>query len=160
MEIVMLFPKRLPIFEDSSRSDDDCWLAKAGDEALKYIRGFRWVSEITSAVLEFGVPGIIAVSDFEIESPFPDVDTQLWVVTGDVPAAYFVKDDAPDVSSALTVYCELMENWCNHVLCGSDLKDVFPVSAIPSMGNAHDLKRRISFVRDKVIPSIPNLSGS
>lgn len=82
------------------------------------------------------------------------MDEQLWVVVGDLPSAYLVTDVSPDAIAALGVYCELMEDWANAVLQETPLNEVFPVSARPTVENAHALLTRVKCLRDGIIPML------
>ena len=84
--------------------------------------------------------------------PAGGVDDELWVVSGDLPPAYFVTDDAPTPAEALSTYCDLMEDWVEAVLEDGDLDEAFPVEAEPTAENAASLRRRLDFIRQHLIP--------
>jgi len=107
--------------------------------------------------LAFGVGGIIglflvrfarAVAGFE--------DQELWVVVGDLPAAYFVTEDARTAPEALEVYCELMEDWAERVLSGGEVSDCFPIAAEPTDEHARMLLSRLEYVRQEFVPIAGN----
>jgi len=79
------------------------------------------------------------------------VDTELWVVVGDLPPAYFITDDAETAPEALDTYCGLMEEWSDQVIAGGDLTHCYPVNAEPTLEHAQMLKSRVEFIRDKLI---------
>lgn len=81
------------------------------------------------------------------------VDNCLWVVCGDLPSAYLVTDAARTAVDALKVYCDLMDAWVAAVRRGEGLNEVFPIAAEPNEGNANLLERRISLLRQEIIPT-------
>jgi hypothetical protein len=123
------------------------------EEAREYLASFPWCRGITRSYVGFAVGGVVAVFLFEIVAE-PEVDSALWVVTGDLPSAYFVTDDAPTPCDALRVYCSLVDEWIDAVTSRAPLTDVFPVAAEPSEENAHLLRKRVGFIRNEIIPSL------
>ena len=76
------------------------------------------------------------------------------MVVGDTPSAYLVTDEAPDPASARRAYCDLMEEWASAVSAGKPLKGIYPVAAAPTKDNAEMLNRRMTYIRDHLIPQI------
>lgn len=121
------------------------------DDALDYIDAFSWSEPVEQAYLAFGVGGIFALFLFVFERPVKGIDETLWVVTGDLPSAYFITDEAPAVEDAIDTYCELMEDWADAVERNDmDIK-VFPVMAERTLANAEALRRRIVFLRQNFL---------
>lgn len=155
LEIEMItFPIELPAFIGPDNDPDDVWIISSGNESYDYMDSFSWVKKIISASMDFGVAGIITVSDFVILPERSNIDNDLWVISGDIPSAYLVRDDAKDVRGAVTIYCEMMESWANQVLLGGDLSNYFPVLAENSKDNALNLISRIEFIRSDIISSL------
>jgi hypothetical protein len=128
-------------------------LQPMAEEALSYIRGFKWCPPIKGLYLAYGVGGVLALFLVEFERPIgngPDKD--LWIVVGDLPPAYFVTEGAPDPLEALDTYCFLMEDWADAVLKKRNLSQFYPVQAEPTADNARMLKGRMEFIREKLIP--------
>ena len=96
--------------------------------------------------------GVVAVFLFRID-PAPPAEEWLWVVTGDLPSAYLVTDEAQTPAAALEGYCALMEDWATAVRSGAPLEDVFPVAAEATKENADSVVKRVNFVRNEVIPA-------
>jgi hypothetical protein len=72
--------------------------------ARTYVQSFDWCDEVRECYVgDIAVPGVIAVLLFRIASSHDAVDEWLWVVTGDLPPAYLVTDDAPTPAAALAV---------------------------------------------------------
>ena len=120
--------------------------------AETYLRSFKWCPPVVERFLGYGVGGVIAVFLFKLAEKINGTDDFLWVVEGDVPSAYLVTDNAPDPTSVLEIYCEMMEEWANAVLNGSPLDVVFPVGAPATRDNANMLLSRTRFIREKLIP--------
>jgi hypothetical protein len=76
----------------------------------------------------------------------------LWVVTGDLPPAYFVTDSAINPKEALEVYCELMEDWVKAVENDTSLDDVYPIAVPATQEYADLLNKRIKFIKEEIIP--------
>lgn len=139
--------------EDMAGEDDEetAQLRKSLEEARSYIRNHQWCHAIKRELLGLGVGGVVSVFLFELMCA-PGVDDVLWVVSGDLPAAYLVTDAAPTPAAALEVYCGLMEDWIKTVQQEGDMSRAFPVLVDPTRENAEQLEKRISFLRREVIP--------
>ena len=136
-------------------SEEDTALLRAMYErAVQYITSFSWSPPINTVRFAFGVGGVVALFLVEFNQPISGNDDKLWVVVGDVPSAYFVVDDAYDAASALRIYCELMSAWADAVSRGHSTGDVFPVDAAPTKANADQLRVRIAFIEDDIIPGL------
>lgn len=120
--------------------------------AEAYLTSHKWCPAIVERFFAFGVGGVIALFLFRLSEKIHGTDDLLWVVDGDVPAAYLVTDKAPDAGAALAIYVELMEEWANAVLSGSSLESVFPVDAAPTPEHANMLLSRTQYIRDRLIP--------
>lgn len=93
----------------------------------------------------------MAVCLFEIEPSGPDVDSWLWTVTGDLPRAYLVTDDAPNPDGALRGYVTEMRRWVAAAGSGGDLVDVIPVNVEPTEQWADELAWRLDFIEREVL---------
>lgn len=130
-------------------------LAVLRDTAQRFLQGFRWAPPIAELILAFGVAPIAALFLARFEHSIGGEvsgDTEVWVMVGDLPPAYFVVDESPSPAEALEVYCELMEDWVHKVIAGTDLSASYPVSVEPTVEHAQLLRGRIEFIRDKLIP--------
>jgi len=81
------------------------------------------------------------------------VDRWLWVMTGDLPSAYFVVDRGRTAREAIECYCELMADWVAAVREGRSRRGVFPVAAKPTIEHADMLASRIEFLRANLVDS-------
>ena len=141
----------LPI--DSAEGDDaeDTKLLRSmGEAAKKYLGAMPWCRRIREAYFGDGVGGVVAVFLFRIE-PTSNADEWVWVVTGDLPDAYFVIDRSPTAYDALETYCELMSDWVDAVRSGASLQDVFPVDAPATQEAADALESRVEFLRTEIL---------
>jgi hypothetical protein len=130
-------------------------LASLRHEAEQFLRGLRWTPPIAELTLAFGVAPIAALYLARFERGVEgegNCDTEVWVMVGDLPPAYFVVDECPRPVDALEVYCELMEDWADNVTAGADLSASYPVTVEPTIEHAHMLKGRIEFIREELIP--------
>jgi len=141
--------ERLP---EGLRPDDEVDnIGAAMREAEAWLRGFKWCQDIKRAFWGFGFPPKVAVCLFEIEPSGPDVDSWLWTVTGDLPPAYLVTDDAPNPDGALREYVAEMRRWISAVRSGDDLVGVIPVNAEPTEQWASELASRLDFIEREVL---------
>jgi hypothetical protein len=137
-------------------SPEDTLLLKAmAAEARIYISSFGWCPSIKDVLLAYGVGEIIAIFLFRFSRTIAERDDELWVIVGDVPSAYLVTDGLAGPKAALAAYCELMNEWVNAVLAKGEMSRVFPIETQPTKENAHALKTRLDFLRERVLPSVP-----
>ena len=64
--------------------------------AISWLSSCSWCTDIVSIDFGFGVGDIIASFYFRITPINQEIDSELWVVVGDVPPAYLVKDKIVD----------------------------------------------------------------
>lgn len=122
------------------------------DAAQAFIGSFRRHGEITRILFGLGIADVVGVFLVELAPASPDIDSLLWVVVGDVPPAYLVTDGTPEPDLALEAYIREMRRWVDAVKAGRDPADVIPVNAPPTVENAIDLERRLSFLETEIIP--------
>jgi len=79
------------------------------------------------------------------------VDRWLWTITGDVPPAYLVTDDARKPREALEGYVFEMRRWVRKVRAHEDLTDVIPVDVPPTEKYADLLESRLNFVETEIL---------
>lgn len=129
-------------------------LAVLEQEARDYLLSHAWCPGIKELVPAYALPPYLALFLARLVRPIRSrggVDTELWVVVGDLPPAYFITDDAETAPEALDTYCGLMEEWSDQVIAGGDLTHCYPVNAEPTLEHAQMLKSRVEFIRDKLI---------
>lgn len=133
---------------------DQMLLREMADRAIAYLKSQRWYTAVSAGYMGVGIPGVLGLFLFRLDPPIGGTDEWIWVVVGDLPCAYFVTDNAPDPLAALGVYCNLMEEWADAVESRSPLSDVFPVPVPATDGNVSMLRKRVKFVRDRIIPNL------
>jgi hypothetical protein len=133
--------------------EDTELLRELAAEARAYMEAFEWCPNIESIHLALGVGGVVGVFLFQFDEVIEDDDDALWVVVGDLPSAYVIVEPDDDGISALSRYCELMEDWAFNVLKGHSLEDSFPVDAEATSEHAEMLNSRIAFLRSEIIES-------
>jgi len=133
--------------------EDTKLLHSMADEARSYLSGFNWCPPIINLYLAFGIGGVVGLFLAELEAKIDDQDGFLWVIVGDIPTAYLVADSTTPYE-ALETYCSLMDDWAEAVESGSSLEQVFPVAAKPTPENASMLRKRLSFIKKSVLPSL------
>jgi hypothetical protein len=121
--------------------------------AQQFLSSFAWCKSIREAYFGDGYGGIAAVLFFRIEPAKVDVDEWLWVIFGDVPPAYLVTDDCKTPSQALTAYIEEVSKWVKLAQKGKSSRSVIPVNVAPTLENAEDLERRLTVLRDVLVPA-------
>jgi hypothetical protein len=126
-------------------------LRRMATEAQKYMLSFRWCKRIRRGWFGWGVGGVCAVFLFEIVPESRKVDSKLWVIVGDLPPAYLVLDKSPTPMSALKNYVDLMQQWVEAARAGKSVDDCIPVNVAPTKPNATLLKRRLAFLRTRIL---------
>src|SRR5262245_45603207 len=80
-------------------------------DAERFLGSSAWCGGVDESYFGLGVGGIVAIFLFRIRPAQAGVDEWLWVVTGDLPPAYLVTDQAPNPACALKTYIGLMREW-------------------------------------------------
>lgn len=136
--------------EDSDETEE---LRRMFSRAEDYLRSLEWFPGRERAFFGDGVGGVVAVFLFELAKCVGrEGDEWVWVVVGDLPSAHLVTDRAPDPSSALRAYCDVMQEWVNAMREHRPLEGVFPVPVAPTAEHADMLTTRIRELREKIIP--------
>ena len=120
-------------------------------EAADFLLSHRWCDDIKEGYLSFAIAGVLGVFLFEIIPSEPEVDETLWVITGDLPPAYLVTDDAENWQEALVCYVYEMRLWVETVKNSESLDGVIPVDVAPTKEYAEMLESRLQFIEDNMI---------
>jgi hypothetical protein len=115
VDLKKLTPAEQIVGEDA---EETALLREMLQDATDYLWAFRWCPPIDRIYLGYGVGAAVAVFLFHFGERIQGTGEWLWVVTGDLPTACFVIDQAPDPASAPEVYCQLMEDRAKAVLEG------------------------------------------
>jgi len=122
-------------------------------EAISFIKNKKWCKDIEDGLVGLFAEGILAVFKFILIPVTKDIDKELWVIVGNIPPAYLVVDNAPDAISALKVYVEEMNLWVEAVQKNKETDKLIPVNVKATKENAIDLKNRLDFITNRVIPN-------
>ena len=141
-----------PDIKGDSDEDTELLLSMA-DDARAYLQGMKWCPSLRRLYLAFGIGGVVAVFLAELDPKSAHQDQFLWIVVGDLPSAYLVAESATP-REALETYCALMADWIEAVELGRSLDEVFPVAANPTPEAAAQLRRRIKFLKERILPSL------
>lgn len=131
---------------------DSALLRDALVRARRYISGFIWCQEVLDEYFGFGVGGVVSVFLFHIKNSASAEDDYIWIVSGDIPTAYLVADEASSPEQALEIYVELMREWIEGVRGERDIRECFPVAATPNEATAKNLERRLQYIEENFLP--------
>jgi hypothetical protein len=120
-------------------------------EAEKFLNSHHWCKDIENGYLALVIAGVTGVFLFDIIPSRPEIDKTLWVVTGDLPAAYLVTDEAKTWQEALDRYVYEMDHWVSAVREGGRLDDIIPVNVEPTLKHAEMLEGRLEFIQEILI---------
>jgi hypothetical protein len=95
---------------DQIRGDDEidtALLHKMAENATSYITSFAWCETVLDSYFCGGFGGIFAIFFVHIRSNRPEVDPWIWIMLGDVPAAYLPLTDckSPAVARQNAICC-------------------------------------------------------
>jgi hypothetical protein len=148
-----------PVFRLTDESDSESKaLLDLARNAREYLQSFAWCTPIREVRLAFGIAGVLGLFLVEFDKKIQGTDDRLWVVSGDLPQAYFVVEPNDTAQVALERYCSLMDGWIFSVLSFGDFDEVYPVKAQRTAANADQLRRRIDFIRSEIVPNAPDES--
>ena len=148
--------KVIPAVDMRGDDDEDTALLRDMLEGAKrYLTSFKWCGGIEASYFGLGVGKVIAVFFFRIRPAKQDVDTELWVVVGDVPPAYLVTDQAPNPACALKMYIDLMGEWVTAVREGRPVDELIPVNVAPTVEWADKLDSRLVFLEKEILSQYP-----
>ncbi|MFX0135622.1 MAG: hypothetical protein ACFFDN_18395 [Candidatus Hodarchaeota archaeon] len=120
-------------------------------EAENFLLSHTWCNQIENGHLAWAIAGVIGVFLFDIIPSQPEVDNTLWVITGDLPPAYLVTDDAESWQKALDGYVYEMNQWVKAVREGGNLDNIIPVNVEPTIEHAEMLEGRLNFIQENFI---------
>jgi hypothetical protein len=133
-------------------AEDTALLQGMASEAKEFLSGNHWCETIDHSYLAYGIGGVIGVFLFKIVPSSPDIDNCLWVIVGDLPPAYLVTEDNPTAADAIEAYCTEMEAWVDAVENGESVEELIPVNAPPTLEFSSQLKGRLEFLRNEILP--------
>jgi len=145
----------LPADELSAEDAEEARLLRdRAREARSFMGQFRWCRSIRGLWFAGGFSHV-AVFLCELENSASPSDDQLWIVVGDLPPAYLVRDGSPDVKAALLSYVSEMRLWVDAAMRGGSVEACIPVNVAATPGNARLLQSRLDFIERECVPSPP-----
>ena len=146
------FSKVRPTDEIVGEDEEETDLLKGHlSEAVDYVNGQKWCSEIVESFFGIGVGGIAAVFLFRIRSNDPEIDDYIWAVVGDIPPLYLTTEDCPNPACALDGYIGALEQWAEAAIEQKTVEGLPLVSAPATVENGRSLKRRLEFLDREVL---------
>lgn len=140
---------------DDPSSRPDAEEVDLAAEARQFLASHPWCARVRRVALKFTIPDYLGVFLCTLVPRAPEVDTTLWVVVGDLPAAYLVHD-APDTwQDALAGYVGEMRRWVEAVRTGASLDDVIPVDAPATRQVADMLASRLDYIQEQLVDVDP-----
>lgn len=148
-----LDPRELiPAAELQGISSYETQLLKSYQErARACLESFAWCTAIRQERFAAGVGNQLAVFLMEVLVKGRTREW-LWVIAGELPAAYFAEARAPCPCQALRVYRELVERWVDAVTHGTLDRDVFALGVEATREAAAALRARLAAIERIVLP--------
>jgi hypothetical protein len=131
--------------------DDKYSLFEFAKEAKKFVASQRWVDRVFDGYLAKGFDGILGIFYFEVLPKSKKLDSEIWVITGDLPPAYFSTDYLPEPINVLDSYICEMRIWINAVKRGDSVEELIPVKVPAEPKYAQILKDRMDFLEKNVV---------
>jgi hypothetical protein len=123
--------------------------------ARAFVASQSWAPPISELLLAFGIGGVIGLFlvrfEYGITSGEGRGDDEIWVVVGDLPSIYFETENIKTRADALSVYCNIAEDWADHVVAGDALSECYPIPVEPTLEHARMLKSRLATIRKEFI---------
>ena len=136
-----------------SLNKDDEDMAILLSEAVDYIQSFTWCDQVKNLWLAFNFDYLVVVVLAEIDSSNQEVDSEIWLVVGDIPTAYIDVESAPTKEDVLPCYVDVMQDWVDSVIKEENLDDCYPVEVPSTIENAQMLSVRLNLIRSEIIPA-------
>jgi hypothetical protein len=124
---------------------------KLADEAQRFLTQQRWCKNITAGHLAWALTPPVAVFYFRVIPVRPEIDSELWVIVGDLPPAYIVCDNATNWQEALDAYGVEMQKWVDAVRAGNSVDNLIPVNVPRTNEYADMLESRIKFIWEEFV---------
>jgi hypothetical protein len=114
--------------------------------AERFLLGHQWCKAITERWLAWALADTAAVFFFRLDPVRDGVDTELWVIVGDLPPGYIVCDNAHNWQQALDAYAVEMMEWVKAVREGRGIEHVIPVNVPATTKYADMLESRCNSI--------------
>jgi hypothetical protein len=129
-------------------------LAVLVQESKDYLNSHSWCTKINDGWVFINLGRVLCIFLYAIENNQSPDDNLLWVVVGDLPAAYLDTFTVSDTKDVLKVYTELVNDWIVHVESNQSLDDCFPLKSDRSLESTEMVKRRIVLLQNNIMPEI------
>jgi hypothetical protein len=132
---IQFVPNLVPVSQMTGDDDRDIELLRRMSEgAVVYLTSHAWCSAASCEYFGGGIGGIFAVFLCKVDSPSPEVDSWIWAIMGDLPAAYLPLEDAPSPRDVFREYVRGMTKWVELAKQGKtgDEEDDIPPVDLPS----------------------------
>lgn len=140
--------------EDPSSSHDAEEVDLAA-EARQFLSSHPWCVSVQRVAMRFTIPEYLGVFLCTFIPREPEVDTQLWVVVGDLPSAYLAYEETHTWQDALAGYVGEMRRWIEAVRTGASLDDVIPVEYPATRQVADMLQWRLDYIQTELVEVDP-----
>jgi hypothetical protein len=137
------------------RGDNDLdtkLLRGMAEEAVSYVRSFRWCVELHEQYFGDGGGGIVALFLFRVTIRKFKKPEWIWVVVGDMPSTYMEFEVAPSPRAALLRYIEGVEEWLAATQEERSSGDLIPITVPPGDEFLDLLRGRMDTLRSLVLP--------
>jgi hypothetical protein len=126
-------------------------------EAERFLAAQSWCAHVHSVTPVFGIDGVLGVFRCTLLPSHPDADMMVWVVVGDLPAAYLVHEPGDSWQDALAGYVEEMGRWVAAIRTGEvPGDDIIPVNVAPTIEHAELLASRLTFIHSRLVDVDPD----
>ncbi len=130
---------------------EDFEFIELAKEAESFLKGHKWCKEVEKQWLAASWENLLAVFFFKIVPNSVDADEHVWVVVGDLPPAYIDIESAGNLTEAIQVYTEIMDDWVQHVKKGESIADCYPINVPPEKEYAEMLATRLNLIREHIL---------
>jgi hypothetical protein len=125
--------------------------------AREFLASQPWCSAVHNVTPVFVVADVLGVFRCTLIPSRPDADVMVWVIVGDLPAAYIVHEPGDSWQDALIGYVTEMRRWVDAVKAGNPpAADIIPVNAPPTLETAEMLTSRLDFIQSRLLDVDPS----
>ena len=121
-------------------------LMNLAESAKNYLTSFAWCESVCEMYFGDGIGKIIGLFLCRIIPSKPGVDEWLWVVVGDIPAAYLVTDWCKSPAEAFDGYVEEMSKWIEQAMQGKSSDRIVPVNVPATPEWAEQVRSRLKLL--------------
>ena len=135
--------------------EDTNLIRQMGKAASDYCNGFEWCDSVQQVYFGGGVGGILCVFLLSIVPAREGIGEWIWVVLGDIPAAYLPLEDSSSPKEVFDTYLRGINNWVSFAKkgkTGTPDDGVPPIDAPATPENAAILERRLGLIKELLTP--------